>query len=507
MKKNLRLFLVALLCFAPLSYVAPVWASDSDFEVENEDGVELEYHFLDGENGEYVEVCGPNAEWFPSDIDVLNIPEKVYSEMWEKEYTVVGVGENAFESCTFTTVNFPNTITYFLEEAFWNCEYIESIHLPESVIYVGEGAFAESFAATEITLNEGLQYLGDSSFTDNAITSLYIPGTVTYFGSKAFQSCYNLETVIFGEGITSITSEDRILGDDYAVKLMVLPSTLTYIGNYALGITDDELETLVCYAVNPPECESSDKTFDDGEYAATLYVPAGSKEMYESADVWKNFASIVEMASEEDNTFTISSAGYATYYTDVEYVMPAGVTGTTVTGVANTTSGNAEYVLTMPWEYVEGSVVPANTALVLQGAEGTYEYETSSTGAEAPTDNLLVGSTTETTTTGPNGEEEGYIFYELSTGTYGVGFYYGVEGGGAFTSLANKAWLPLGTSTVQNARFLGFGGDDDTTGISSVESAAEGATIKGIYTVQGTHVSNMNQSGLYIVDGKKVIKR
>ncbi len=202
-------------------------------------------------------------------------------------------------------------------------------------------------------------------------------------------------------------------------------------------------------------------------------------------------------------TIVITSAGYATFYTRSEYTMPEGVTGTIVTGVEDEEQTDGGYLLNTDWGYTAGSTVPAKTALVLKGEAGTYTYTITSTDATAPTDNLLLGSTTSTETYGPD-EEATYVFYELTNGDYDIGFYYGAADGAAFTSAANKAWLPLTTTQAAGARFIGFGDGGDTTGISSVE-ANDGAKVSGIYTIQGVRVSDMSQKGIYIVDGRKIL--
>ncbi len=199
-------------------------------------------------------------------------------------------------------------------------------------------------------------------------------------------------------------------------------------------------------------------------------------------------------------SFTITSAGYATYYTNVEYTMPEDVKGTIVTGVEDEAEGDGGYILDMTWDYASGSTVPANTPLVLKGEPNTYEVTVTSTGANAPTNNLLLGSTTETVTYGPD-TSASYLFYALSDGEHGVGFYYGVEGGGAFTSEANKAWLALTPEQAHNAKFIGFG--DDVTGISSIK--VNYGETDAIYTIQGLRVNDMKHKGIYIVNGKKVL--
>ncbi len=248
---------------------------------------------------------------------------------------------------------------------------------------------------------------------------------------------------------------------------------------------------------------------EGGSYDSHVYTWTGEAEsvtFHFTAVTHVYYIDVTTDAEATIGSFTITDAGYATYYIENAYIMPKDVVGTTVTGVTKDTddTDGVDYVLTMPWEYAEGSTVPAGTALVLQGTAGTYEYDITTSEEEAPSTNLLMGSIIDNTTTYGPDSSKSYVFYELSTGTYGVGFYYGAEGGVAFQSAANKAWLPLDKSTIASARFIGFGDGDDTTGISSVENSSEKA-VNGIYTIQGVRVSNMNQPGLYIVDGRKVL--
>ncbi len=537
MKKFLFLFFAMLLSLT-------TWAADF---TDNSTGTTIYYNKVTGG----VAVTYGDAISSPSDtnggteeyVGEIEIPSAVTYN--GEEYTVVAIGANAFRACSdLTGVEIPKTVTELGQYAF-RVSGITEITIPGSVTNMGTYLVYQCTSLESATIEEGVTTLAQYMFDGcTALETVSLPSTLETMNTYIFDGCTKLHDVVLPDGLSSIgnysfrncssltsinipsalTTTSTYLFSGSGLTSIDLPDNITSVGAYSFqnctslitakigknvesvgasafaGCT--ALEAVYSYRADPPGAQSG--SFTSVPSSCILYVPEGSVEAYKAATGWLTFSHFEEMSAEL-TSFTITDAGYATYYTDVEYVMPAGVTGTTVTGVTNTTSGDAEYVLTMNWEYVEGSVVPANTALVLQGEAGEYEYETSSTGAEAPTDNLLVGSTADTPTTGPNGEEEGYVFYELSDGSYGVGFYYGAEGGEAFTSEANKAWLPLSESQARGARFLGFGKGDDTTGISSVESATDGATVKGIYTVQGTRVSNMNQPGLYIVDGKKVL--
>ncbi|MCD7714217.1 MAG: hypothetical protein LUI08_04765, partial [Prevotella sp.] len=88
-----------------------------------------------------------------------------------------------------------------------------------------------------------------------------------------------------------------------------------------------------------------------------------------------------------------------------------------------------------------------------------------------------------------------------------MGFYYGAPDGAAFTSKANKAWLPVPDdgSGAKITSFV-FGYDaGETTAIRTVDSGKPESDA--IYNLQGIRVNDMNRKGIYIVGGKKVIKK
>ena len=73
-----------------------------------------------------------------------------------------------------------------------------------------------------------------------------------------------------------------------AMTGVIIPSTVTSIGMYAFS-TCSNLTSVYCYGETPPTITSDVfSTYD----TATLYVPEGSLEDYQNADVWKNFSHI-----------------------------------------------------------------------------------------------------------------------------------------------------------------------------------------------------------------------
>lgn len=200
--------------------------------------------------------------------------------------------------------------------------------------------------------------------------------------------------------------------------------------------------------------------------------------------------------------FKITEAGYGTYYSSKAYIMPKGVKGYTITGNEGTS-------LVMNEAYAAGDVVPAKTALVVEGAANKYytlvAESTDLTPADA--DNKLHGSD-EAETTYVDGTNVKY--YKLSYNNEGnnLGFYWGSENGAAFTNGAHKAYLALDSETLLS-QSRGFSLADlahgVTTGINTTVKSATQSNF--IYDLNGRRINSLNgvAKGVYIMNGQKVL--
>lgn len=188
--------------------------------------------------------------------------------------------------------------------------------------------------------------------------------------------------------------------------------------------------------------------------------------------------------------FGITDAKYATYYHDFGYMMPEGVKGGVVT------DAKVEGTLVVDYKYGSGSVVPAKSALLLNGAKNDYEVALK---LEETTEdvNLLKGTSDESLTTS---DEAGAKFYKLANDKdKGIGFYWDAENGAAFTNSANKAYLAV-AGEASAAKGFALGGVD--TGIKEVTEV--GKMAGKIYNLQGMQQKGL-QKGICIVNGKKFV--
>lgn len=376
------------------------------------------------------------------------------------------------------------------------------------------------------------------------ITDTYMPGSASYTLTVVDPNI--LFTENFANGLNGFTNEGGLWrtgsynGQTYAqanankqgakTEMLISPivdltqvsnATLTfdhaigYIGNndpkvdFTLWVKEENSEdwTQVTIPNYPENSVKWSKFVSSGEIALQAYcgkkIQIGFQ--YKSTDEkqsgWEVTNILVKKAEPATLTISVSDAGYATYFTDKAWVVADNMKAGIVTGVENKN-------LTIDWKYAAGSVVPANTAVLIQADAKEYVCEVSNSEEEAPANNLLKGSTTAATTEGEN-----CLFYKLSYDNDGknLGFYWAAENGAAFQNEANKAYLALTTTVAKNVRGFGLEGDG-TTGIGQVEN---GETLVNVYTIDGIIVRkqvkesqalNDLKKGIYIVNGKKVIK-
>lgn len=184
---------------------------------------------------------------------------------------------------------------------------------------------------------------------------------------------------------------------------------------------------------------------------------------------------------------TITDAKAATLYTPVAVTIPDGVTAKYVKAEVANMGSTGKLVYTKL-----NNVIPANSAVVLTGEAGDYTFTATTEAGEAVTDNVLFGYATVTDATGDTG------IYALANKTNGVAFYPFV----GKTYKAGKAYLNISGLSASEVRFFNIFDEGEETGIESIETENAKAEI---YDLAGRRVQKA-QKGLYIVNGKVVIK-
>lgn len=343
----------------------------------------------------------------------------------------------------------------------------------------------QAFDAGAVTITAG-----DTSITyhygGTNNNTLYIDGNsnmVTHpWTSEANYS--SITSVVIGNGVTSICG--NAFKQCPNLTSASIASTVTSIDNSAFNSCTN-LTSVTCWPTTPPALGSS--VFP---LSANIYVPSVND--YKTVGNWSYYYSDwnkqLYPISWEVPTNQIASGSFAGYwatfyFSGANMLAPEGVT------VYKATRSDSSLSLTEIYD----RIITAGEAVILKKATAGSIILSVAGGASAGdySGNNLQGVDKATA----RGTAPEVKYYTLANGSKGLGFY---KYTGA-TLAANKAYIMTEPS---NASEYLFSLDGETTGVNDVRSKKD--DVRGdYYNLNGQKVPNPTK-GLYIVNGKKVIK-
>lgn len=170
-------------------------------------------------------------------------------------YPVTAIGDSAFYNCdSLVSITIPDTVVSIGKEAFRDCGNLTSITIPDSVTVIEDKAFYQCGGLQEINLGNSVTNIGEHAFWRcNDLSIVTIPDSVTSIGASAFSECSNLMSVTIGNGVTTIGNEafrycdnltiitipdnvialgDNMFRDCPLLKKVTIGNGVTSIGNY-----------------------------------------------------------------------------------------------------------------------------------------------------------------------------------------------------------------------------------------------------------------------------------
>lgn len=362
---------------------------------------------------------------------------------------------------------------------------------PETGIYEG------ATASYELNVKAAI-YKVEFDFTTNnwGLPTAYNKEEASYTNETGY-------TITFGKS----NSGHKIMGNDPDCNLIFGKEGATL----SLPVFPFAVSKIKVFGKKGASGKTTQNFFVGGEPVSTETTDAKIDHIYEIKEGYQAAGNIYTLKVTNDNNTQITKIvvyakdetvagainiateeGFGTFYTDKNYVLPQGLTAFGYTSI----DGNN--TLTKSVEYVAGDIVPANTAVVVKGAKGSYNYyNTEEVATKTIENNLLKGVTTDTKIEAKSGvkryiltrADDGILaFYRTNTGTINV--------------KANRAYLEVPTAMA----VASFSLEGSATGINNVVTTA---AKQGIYTISGVRLNATTTkelpAGIYIVDGKKVI--
>ena len=209
---------------------------------------------------------------------------------------------------------------------------------------------------------------------------------------------------------------------------------------------------------------------------------------------WSSTARIESATVTLAPAVTITTAKYATYCSP--HTLDFSATGITVYKAK--VNGSV-----VKMTEISNGIVPANTGVILYkdvDADTTIAVPVTTTNATI-TDNELVGTTVRTLVKKEAGSKYNYILQKSGSS---IVFNMATTDGAYMP--ANRAYLSTAyNASAGSARLSVVFEDEQTTGIHTVNN--EKSAMNGVvYDLQGRRVENPRKGGLYIVNGRKVVK-
>ena len=146
---------------------------------------------------------------------------------------VTSIAYDAFYKCnTLTSIIIPDGVTSIGDFAFSGCSSLTSIVIPDSVTSIGNSAFLNCSSLTSIVISDSVTSIGNSAFyVCSSLTSIVIPDSVTSIGNYAFYGCSSLTSIVIPDSVTSIG--DGAFYGCSSLTSIVIPDSVTSIGDGA----------------------------------------------------------------------------------------------------------------------------------------------------------------------------------------------------------------------------------------------------------------------------------
>ena len=300
-----------------------------DIAVENEDGIIIYYNYIndrqelevvakkvaektlqindgrrDDTYGYYDPVYSQTAIIYYSTgyekIKTLKIPEEITvndKNIGERTLKVTSIGDYAFAYYVAQVINGK------YQERIEGGPRISNLYVPETITHIGKGAFCYLYrAARSCWVNGVYTYPYYELYKRDELSSGIIyrinslqqwianGGNITEANTYRLSDyeCHEITDIVIPESSQSL-SENLFKGCS-SLKSITLPNNMSYIGSGAFNC--ENLTTVISLMKDPVKIYSvfSENTIING----TLYVPKGTKSIYESTEGWKDFVRIEE---------------------------------------------------------------------------------------------------------------------------------------------------------------------------------------------------------------------
>lgn len=191
---------------------------------------------------------------------------------------VTVLGNSTFQYCTqasdIESVTLPDSLTTIEKNAFYNCEKLKSVTIPQNVSSIGLAAFVEGLSESSLTeikvdpenpyfsekdgvvfskdgtklivfpsgrsgdyqIPDGTVSVGDYAFYYCVnVSSITVPGSVRSLGEGAFGNCSSLTKAVLNEGLEEIG--EYVFQSNSGIRDIIIPASVKSVGKNGLRLS------------------------------------------------------------------------------------------------------------------------------------------------------------------------------------------------------------------------------------------------------------------------------
>jgi uncharacterized repeat protein (TIGR02543 family) len=164
-----------------------------------------------------------------------------------EDVTVDFINSDAFKNATITKVTIPNTVYFIGAQAFYHCENL-----------------------SEITLPEGLREISVSAFAGCPFTSLTIPGTVTKIDSYGLEGLSSLQKLTFAYSEEKLSMDWSVFNGTNNIIELVIDRDYSFGNNTSISKNTVKKVTFGEHVTKIPENACYDMTLEELNIGANV---------------------------------------------------------------------------------------------------------------------------------------------------------------------------------------------------------------------------------------------
>lgn len=275
--------------------------------------------------------------------------------------SIESIGRRAFYNCSaLESINIPDSVNTVDDYAFYSCSQIQSLKINAEKI--GDYAFSQCSMLESLTLSDNLKTIGDEAFKSTSLSEVSVPSSVSSIGKKAFETnCIkkysvdesnkyyaSIDGVLFNKNATkivdypnyaeaefysvpqsvSIIGDYAFCGDNSSLKTILIPDTVTEIGNGAFM----DFYNLEYIYIPESVTKIDDNAFNGCSQLASISIPYSVKEIGESAF---SYCESLQDVSLTEGLESIGDCAFASDYTLSNITLPLSLSKLSPTAFEN----------------------------------------------------------------------------------------------------------------------------------------------------------------------------